>query len=107
MITGRISFGGQLCAIDLKEYLLSNFSNNKYKRISLVRFADDYIEMLQKYGSVSCGGHELTGLSNDEELDVVKVTLKNLERNQNIMIPLYVLEETQQSLFQNSIKSRM
>ncbi len=57
-------------------------------------FADEYKEYLQQYGSVSCGGHELTGVSADECLDVVRVTIKNLQHNPNIKIPLYVVEET-------------
>lgn len=59
-----------------------------------LKFANDYKEYLQQFGSVSCGGHELTGISKDAELDVVKVTLKNLEKNQNVKLPLYVIEET-------------
>ena len=59
-----------------------------------LRFAGDYKEYLQQFGSVSCGGHELTGLSEDAELDVIKATIKNLEKNQKVSMPLYVVEET-------------
>lgn len=59
-----------------------------------LRFADDYKEYLQQFGAVSCGGHELTGFSEDVNLDVVKVTIKNLESNKNVKMPLYVIEET-------------
>lgn len=59
-----------------------------------LKFADEYIEYLQQFGSVSCGGHELTGFSEEENLDVVKVTKKNLESNHNVKVPLYVIEET-------------
>ena len=59
-----------------------------------LKFADDYKEYLQQYGSVSCGGHELTGISEDSEMDVVRVTIKNLEKNQKVSMPLYVVEET-------------
>ena len=81
----------------------SNFYSEKGASIEMItkaeeilglKFADDYKEYLQQYGSVSCGGHELTGFSEDENLDVVKVTLKNLEKNQNVKIALYVVEET-------------
>lgn len=80
----------------------SNFYSEKGAYIEIIRkaeevlglkFADEYIEYLQLYGAVSCGGHELTGFSEDENLDVVKVTLKNLEKNQNVKLPLYVIEE--------------
>ena len=66
----------------------------KAERALGLRFADDYTEYLQQFGSVSCGGHELTEVSEDAELDVVKVTLKNLNRNQKVSLPLYVVEET-------------
>ncbi len=59
-----------------------------------LKFADEYIEYLQQFGSISCGGHELTGFSEEEDLDVVKVTKKNRESNHNVKIPLYVIEET-------------
>lgn len=57
-------------------------------------FAEDYKEYLFHFGSVSCGGHELTGISKDKNLDVTAVTLKNLQQNPYIDIPLYVIEET-------------
>ena len=59
-----------------------------------LKFADDYKEYLQQFGAVSCGGHELTGFSEDANLDVVKVTVKNRESNPNVKMPLYVVEET-------------
>ena len=57
-------------------------------------FADDYKAYVQQFGSVSCGGHELTGFSRDKSLDVVRVTRHNLQKNPNINMPLYVVEET-------------
>ena len=81
----------------------SNFYSEKGASVEMItkaeealglRFANDYKEYLQQFGSVSCGGHELTGFSEDANLDVVKVTLKNLEKNPNVKIPLYVVEET-------------
>ena len=81
----------------------SNFYSEKGASLEMIvkaeealglRFADDYREYLQQFGSVSCGGHELTGVSEDAALDVVKVTLKNLEKNQSVKTPLYVVEET-------------
>lgn len=59
-----------------------------------IQFAPEYKEYLREFGSVSCGGHELTGISADENLDVVGVTKHNLEKNPNIKMPLYVIEET-------------
>ena len=49
---------------------------------------------LQHYGSVSCGGHELTGITTDNNLDVVLVTKRNLKKNPSVTMPLYVIEET-------------
>ena len=57
-------------------------------------FADDYKEYLRLYGSASCGGHELTGISAEESLNVVQVTIDNRRRNPSIKTPLYVVEET-------------
>lgn len=59
-----------------------------------LKFADDYKEYLRKFGSVSCGGHEMTGFSEDAEIDVINVTLQNWKKNPNIGRPLYVVEET-------------
>ena len=57
-------------------------------------FASDYKEYLRQYGSVSCGGHELTGFSADANLRVVDVTIENKKRNPSIPATLYVVEET-------------
>lgn len=59
-----------------------------------LEFAAEYKDYLRQYGAASCGGHELTGLSTDECLDVVRVTLKNLQHNPKVKTPLYVVEET-------------
>lgn len=59
-----------------------------------LKFADDYKDYLRQFGSVSCGGHELTGFSEEESLDVVRVTLENIKKNPKVNMPLYVVEET-------------
>ncbi len=59
-----------------------------------VKFADDYKEYLKLYGSVSCAGHELTGISGDASLDVVNATLKHYKKNPNVKEPFYVVEDT-------------
>ena len=48
-----------------------------------VKFADDYKQYLKLYGSVSCAGHELTGISEDTNLGVVNATLKHYKKNPN------------------------
>lgn len=63
------------------------------KNLNLV-FADDYKEYLRRYGSVSCAGHELTGISEDENLDVVKATILNHKRNHIIPETYYTVEDT-------------
>lgn len=63
------------------------------KTLGLV-FADDYREYIHQYGSVSCGGHELTGFSADANLSVVDVTIENKKKNPSIPAKLYVIEET-------------
>ena len=66
----------------------------KAENLLNLKFADEYIEYLLQFGAVSCGGHELTGFSEEDSLDVVKVTRKNIEKNINVKEPLYVVEET-------------
>ena len=64
------------------------------EKILGLKFSDDYREYLQLYGAVSCGGHELTGFSEEAGLNVIDATLKNRTENPNISNLLYVLEET-------------
>lgn len=59
-----------------------------------LKFAEDYKEYLLQFGTVSCGGHELTGFSADASLDVVHVTIENIKCNPNIKKSFYVIEET-------------
>ena len=63
------------------------------KELNVV-FADDYKEYLRLYGSVSCAGHELTGISEDENLDIVNATILNHKRNHNIPESYYTVEDT-------------
>ena len=59
-----------------------------------IRFANDYTEYLAQYGTISCNGHELTGISCDKYLDVVYVTEKQWNKNRFAKHLLYVIEET-------------
>ena len=63
------------------------------KKIGL-RFANDYIEYVMQYGTISCNGHELTGISCDAYLDVVYVTENQWNKNIYVEHLLYVIEET-------------
>ncbi len=58
------------------------------------KFADDYKEYLSKYGAISFGPNELTGLNVDSYANVVSVTLKENQRNQNFPKDAIVLENT-------------
>ncbi len=64
------------------------------EKILNLKFSDEYREYLAQFGAVSCAGHELTGLSVDPNLDVVKVTKENIKKNPNIKGAYYVIEET-------------
>ena len=59
-----------------------------------LRFAKDYTEYVMQYGTISCNGHELTGISCDANLDVYYVTEKQWNKNLYAEHFLYVIEET-------------
>ena len=58
------------------------------------KLAEDYKDYVLKFGTVSCGGHEMTGFSSDINYDVVNVTQKNRKSNSHVNDRLYVIEET-------------
>ena len=78
-------------------YFEGNVSLDKIKmaedKLGL-QFADDYKEYVAHYGTISCSGRELTGISCDEYLDVVAVTEKQWSKNLFVEHLLYVIEET-------------
>ncbi len=76
------------------EHSVSSAEIENAQRSLGLTFADDYRAYIQECGTASYEGHELTGISEDQNLDVVKVTAYNLKKNPNIHIPLYVVEET-------------
>ena len=41
-----------------------------------LQFADDYKEYVAHFGTISCNGHELTGISCDTNLDVDRKTME-------------------------------
>ena len=59
-----------------------------------VNFADDYREYLKQYGAASFYGHEMTGLCEIPQLNVINVTIEERERNQSISQEWYVIEQT-------------
>jgi len=59
-----------------------------------LRFAEDYKEYVMQYGTISCNGHELTGISCDTYLDVVYATENQWAKSIYVKHTLYVIEET-------------
>lgn len=59
-----------------------------------VTFADEYKEYLSTFGVITADGIELTGISNSEYRDVVRVTKKNKELNPKVPNSYYVVEDT-------------
>lgn len=57
-----------------------------------LRFSDEYRSYLQKYGIAAVNGHEITGISQDDEADVVTVTKAEREVTSNIKPNWYVVE---------------
>lgn len=58
-----------------------------------ISFACDYREYLTKIGLACYDGHELTGITDLERLDVVSVTQKNRKDFMENMTWCYVIEE--------------
>ncbi len=58
------------------------------------KFANDYKEYLSKYGAISFGPYELTGLNIDSYANVVAVTLKEIQMTKNFPKDAIVLENT-------------
>lgn len=56
-------------------------------------FSLEYKEYLKTFGVVSYEGHELTGLSNDNRINVVSATKACRNLNSNISKNMYVIEE--------------
>ena len=57
-------------------------------------FAREYKEYVMEFGVVSANGKELTGITAFPRLNVVEVTKKEREYNENIPSNMYVVEST-------------
>lgn len=58
-----------------------------------LKFADDYIKYVSKYGVICAMGMELTGITEHEELSVVAITQQERELDCNNIPPnMYVIE---------------
>lgn len=58
-----------------------------------IKFAKEYREYLQEYGIIAYGGHEITGLCDDDRTNVVIATKRLRNGNRNIPSDYYVVEE--------------
>lgn len=66
---------------------------NAEKRLG-VTFSEDYREYVKAFGDASANGHELTGVTDEDRIDVVSVTLAERKRNSTIPLEMYVVEQT-------------
>ena len=71
----------------VSEELIENAEN-----ILRLKFADEYKEYLLHFGIVAFDGHELTGISSINRLDVIKVTRNELQKNTVVPTNMYVIE---------------
>ena len=62
------------------------------KKLGLT-FAPEYREYLSTYGIAAFDGHELTGITKSDRLNVVAVTKKAKERYSDIPADYYVVEQ--------------
>lgn len=60
--------------------------------LSLV-FAEDYREYLSVYGAACANGHEFTGITKSERLNVIDVTNRVRKVTPNLPHKMYVVEE--------------
>ena len=60
----------------------------------LVEFAPDYVDLLQCIGSCMCFGHEINGLTEKENLNVILATEEQREKNPDIPADWYAIEDT-------------
>lgn len=58
-----------------------------------LRFAREYADYVQAFGTATFGCHELTGICDFTRLNVVDVTLKQRQMNPDVPLNLYVVEE--------------
>lgn len=59
-----------------------------------VAFSEEYREYVKAFGDASANGHELTGISSSERIDVVSVTQAERVRNSEFPAGHYVVERT-------------
>ena len=75
------------------EYGVSALQIEQAEKLLGLNFALDFKECLCEFGAITVNGHEFTGFSGNENLDVIKVTQNNRKKH-NVEKNLYVIEET-------------
>lgn len=81
-INGLVSTGG-----------VSEEEVDAYEKEHGITFSSEYKEYLMSFGVASCDCHELTGISKSKRLDVFANTAKWREKNNQIPIDYYVVED--------------
>jgi len=68
-------------------------SISEAEKILLLKFSDEYKEILSSFGAVSVNGHELTGICQSTRLNVSSVTHEERKLNPSVPLNLYVIEQ--------------
>lgn len=58
-----------------------------------LKFSDDYRTYIKKFGCMSIGSHEFTGISTQEHYSVVSVTTAQRQYNKDVPKCWYVIEQ--------------
>jgi hypothetical protein len=67
---------------------------SKAERELGVEFSDEWREYLSEFGQADVNGHELTGITKTDRLNIVKVTKEERKTNPKISDTYYVIENT-------------
>lgn len=59
-----------------------------------LKFAEDYRKYISDFGAVMMNGHEFSGISKADRMDVVKLTQEEREFNDSFPSDMYVIENT-------------
>ncbi len=72
---------------------VENFQIVEVENLLNLKFSDEYKHYLSSIGVASADGHEFTGITPIERLNVVNVTLNERKNNPQIPTNLYVIEQ--------------
>lgn len=72
---------------------VENFQIVEVENLLNLKFSDEYKHYLSSIGVASADGHEFTGITPIERLNVVNVTLHERKNNPQIPTNLYVIEQ--------------